>query len=195
MILLFFREFFSVTQIGAKKIVRIFFAPDLCSLRQTAFTMRRATKKTLVTSTKNLSGDRACFVSYIDTDAEKVEYIDWLIHKIRTTCLFECSYELDLNVATFPDLSRALYIQIEEEHHVFPVRSAAEKVLLAEMLANGEMNRFFDVPATEGQGCYVSFEKANAIVPMDVDGAVYMLSSVLPEDLAAKVVGAAIEEI
>ena len=132
---------------------------------------------------------------YIDTGAEKVEYIDWLIHKIRTTDLFECSYELDLSVATFPDLSCALYIQNEEEHHVFPVRSAAEKVLLAEMLANGEMNRFFDVPATEGHDCHVSFEKANAIVPMDVDGAVYTLSSVLPEDLAAKVVGAAIEEI
>ena len=161
--------------------------------------MRFATKETLVTSMKCLEGGRYCFVSYIDTDAEKVEYVDWLIHKICTTRLFEFSYEVDVSLATFPDLSRALYIRIHDEdgedgeHHIFPASTNEQKVLLVEMFENGEMDRFFDVRDTESHGCHVSFRKAEARVPMDVDGAVAALSATLPSELAEKVVVTAIE--
>ena len=161
--------------------------------------MKYAKKETLVTRIKSLDGCRSCFVCYIDTDAEKVDFVDWLIHEVHTTRLFEVSYEVDVSVATFPDLSRALYIEMqdehEDEHHIFPAHSVAEKVLLAEMFANSEMDRFFDVRETESHGCHVSFRKTEARVPMDVEGAVVALSAALPSELAEKVVGTAVEKI
>ena len=168
-------------------------APTLSAQQETATTMKYAKKESLVTSMKSQDGHWNCFVCYIDTDAEKVEFVDWLIHKVHTTRLFEVSNEIDVSVPTFPDLSRALYIKMLDEHHIFPTRSVAEKVMLAEMFANGEMDRFFYMRDTEGHGGHVSFQKAEARVPVDVDGAVLALSLVLPTELAEKVVNTAIE--
>ena len=68
------------------------------------------------------------FVFYIDTDAEKIAFIDWYLTKLQVTDLFEGAGPFDAFMANFPDGSSALYFECncgceeyEKAERVFPL--------------------------------------------------------------------------
>ena len=83
------------------------------------------------------------FVFYIDTDAEKIAFIDWYLIKLQVTDLFQGVDTPFRGLMTnFPDGSSALYFECEfefleeygEDERVFPLGSDANKLALFELI-------------------------------------------------------------
>ena len=107
------------------------------------------------------------FVFYIDTDAEKIAFIDWYTTKLQVTDLFQnADTPFRGLMANFPNGSSALYFECEfeflEEHgedeRVFPLGSDANKLALFELIDAGELCTIFGgmcscgLEFNEGQG-------------------------------------------
>ena len=87
------------------------------------------------------------FVFYIDTDAEKIAFIDWYLTKLQVMDLFEDAGPFDAFIANFPDGASALYFQCnchhdeyEKDERVFPLGSDANKLALFELIITGELD-------------------------------------------------------
>ena len=130
------------------------------------------------------------FVFYIDTDAEKIAFIDWYLTKLQVTDLFE---RVDTPfrgfMANFPDGSSALYFECEFEfraeyghdgdlEYVFPLGSDADKLALSELIIAGELDTILNL----------DFKKVKARVVMDTEKATKALDTKLPVELAEKIV-------
>ena len=131
------------------------------------------------------------FVFYIDTDAEKIAFIDWYLIKLQVTDLFQGVDTPFRGLMTnFPDGSSALYFECMFEFHeeygederVFPVGSDANKIALADQIIAGELDTFF--------GLYLN--KVKARVAMDTEKATKALETNLPVELAEKIVASAV---
>ena len=88
------------------------------------------------------------FVFYIDTDAEKIAFINWYLLKLQTTDLFEEAGPFDGFVAIFPDGSSALHFECnccheeyEKAERIFPIGSNGNKLALFELIIAGELPR------------------------------------------------------
>ena len=134
------------------------------------------------------------FVFYIDTDAEKIAFIDWYTTRLDTArWLFE---HLDTPfrafIGRFPDGSDALYFECEfeflEEHgedeRVFPLGSDANKLALFEQIVSGELDEILGL----------HFKKVKARVVMDTEKTIEALETNLPMEIAEKIVASAISE-
>ena len=134
------------------------------------------------------------FVFYIDTDAEKIAFIDWYITRLDTArWLFE---HLDTPfrafIGKFPNGSGALYFECEfeflEEHgedeRVFPLGSDANKLALFEQMVSGELDKVHGL----------LFNKVKARVAMDTEKTIEALETNLPLEIAEKIVASAISE-
>ena len=92
------------------------------------------------------------FMFYVDTDAEKIAFIDWYLTKLEVTELFDSPFHAF--TGKFPDGSDALYFQCmyddlpdsdedKENERVFPIGSDANKLALADQIIAGELDMFF----------------------------------------------------
>ena len=132
------------------------------------------------------------FVFYIDTDAEKIAFIDWYLIKLQVTDLFQgVDTPFRGLMANFPDGSSALYFECEFEffeeygdlEYVFPLGSDANKLALFEQMVSGELYTLL-------QG--LDFKKVKARVVMDTEMATKALETTLPVELAEKIVASAV---
>ena len=137
------------------------------------------------------------FVFYIDTDAEKLAFIDWYLTKLQVTDLFEGAGPFDAFMANFPDGSSALYFECncgceeyEEAERVFPVGSDANRLALFELIITGELGTIFGNMCS----CGLDFKKVKARVAMDAEKSIEALEANLPLELAEKVVASAVSE-
>ena len=133
------------------------------------------------------------FVFYIDTDAEKIAFIDWYLIKLQVTDLFQgvdtCFRGLMTN---FPDGSSALYFECKfefleeygEDESVFPLGSDANKLALFEQMVSGELDEIHGL----------HFKKVKARVAMDTEKTIEALETNLPMESAEKIVASAISE-
>ena len=133
------------------------------------------------------------FVFYIDTDAEKIAFIDWYLIKLQVTDLFEhMDTPFHGRMANFADGSSALYFECEleflEEHgedeRVFPLGSDANKLALLEQMVSGELDEIHGL----------HFKKVKARVVMDTEKTIEALETNLPMEIAEKIVASAISE-
>ena len=131
------------------------------------------------------------FVFYIDTDAEKIAFIDWYLIKLQVTDLFQGLYTPFRGLmANFPDGSSALYFECEFEfleeygdlERVFPLGSDANKLALFELIIAGELDTILGL----------HFKKVKARVVMDTEKATKALETNLPVELAEKIVASAV---
>ena len=127
------------------------------------------------------------FLFYMDTDAEKIAFIDWYLTKLQVTDLFRGLTPFIPIVTNFVDGSSALYFEChgffeqeeswrkyEEEERVFPVGSDANKLALFELIITGELDTIFghhlgkslDLPFGWPR---LHFKKVTARVPMDTE--------------------------
>jgi hypothetical protein len=137
------------------------------------------------------------FVFYIDTDAEKIAFIDWYLTKLQDTDLFEDAGPFDPYMTNFPDGSIALYFECncnhdtyEKDERVFPVGSDGSKLALSELIIAGELNTIFGGWCS----CGLHFKKVKARVAMDTEKATEALENNLPMELAEKIVASAVSE-
>ena len=133
------------------------------------------------------------FVFYIDTDAEKIAFINWYLTKLQVTDLFEGAGPFDAFMANFPDGSSALYFECnchhdeyERDERVFPLGSDAHKLALYEQIITGELDPIF------GYGLH--FKKVKARVAMDTEKTTEALETNLPMEIAEKIVASALSE-
>ena len=130
------------------------------------------------------------FVFYIDTDAEKIAFIDWYLIKLQVTDLFQGVTPFRGLMTNFPDGSSALYFECEFEfldeygadERVFPVGSDANKLALFELIIAGELDTILGL----------HFKKVKARVVMDTEKATKALETNLPVELAEKIVASAV---
>ena len=131
------------------------------------------------------------FVFYIDTDAEKIAFINWYLTKLQVTDLFQ---GLDTPfrglMTNFPDGSSALYFECEfefleeygEDERVFPLGSDTNKLALFELILAGELDTILGL----------HFKKVKARVVMDTEEVTKALETNLPVELAEKIVASAV---
>ena len=131
------------------------------------------------------------FVFYIDTDAEKIAFIDWYLIKLQVTDLFHAlSTPFRGLITNFSDGSSALYFECEFEfleedgdlERVFPLGSDANKLALFELIIAGELDTILGL----------HFKKVKARVVMDTEKATKALETNLPVELAEKIVASAV---
>ena len=177
--------------------------------------MKFATKEALVlTIDADFQGPESLrFLFYIDTDAEKIAFINWYLTKVQVTELFNGKTPFIPHLANFPDGSSGLYFKChnfflqeepwrkyEEEERVFPIGSDANKLALFELIITGELDTLFGHRLgldgdSNGLGWpMVHFKKVKARVPMDTDAAAKVLKANMPTELAEKIVGSAVSE-
>jgi hypothetical protein len=163
------------------------------------FAMKEALVLTISYGGVGREEHRACprFVFYIDTDAEKIAFIDWYLTKLQVTDLFEGAGPFDAFMANFPDGSSALYFECncgceeyEKAERVFPLGSDANKLALFELIITGELGTIFGNMCS----CGLDFKKVKARVAMDTEKATAMLETNLPVELAEKIVASAVSE-
>jgi hypothetical protein len=137
------------------------------------------------------------FVFYIDTDAEKIAFINWYLLKLQNTDLFEGAGPFDGLVASFPDGSSALYFECncgcedyEKAERVFPLGSDANKLALYELIDAGQLCTIFGGMCS----CGLNFKKVKARVAMDTEKTTAALETSLPMELAEKIVASAVSE-
>lgn len=137
------------------------------------------------------------FVFYIDTDAEKIAFINWYLIKLQVTDLFEGAGPFDALMANFPDGSSALYFECncgcekyEKAERVFPLGSDANKLALFEMIIAGELSTIFGGCCS----CGLDFKKVKARVAMDTEKTTEALETNLPMEIAEKIVASALSE-
>ena len=160
--------------------------------------MKYAMKEALVLTIPD-GGDgpnrwRLCsrFVFYIDTDAEKIAFIDWFLIRLQyTDDLFQGVDTPFRGLMTnFPDGSSALYFECKfkfldeygEDERVFPLGSDANKLALFELIVAGELDTILGL----------HFQKVKARVVMDTEKATKALETILPVELAEKIVASAV---
>ena len=136
------------------------------------------------------------FVFYIDTDAEKIAFIDWYVKNVDT--MFK---HLDTPfrafIAQFPDGTSALYFEStdsesesessdygEVDERVFPLGSDANKLALFELIIACELDEILGL----------HFRKVKVRVPMDTEEATKALTAKLPVELAETIVASAVSE-
>ena len=133
------------------------------------------------------------FVFYIDTDAEKIAFIDWYLIKLQVTDLFQGVDTPFRGLMTnFPDGSSALYFECKfefleeygEDERVFPLGSDANKLALFEQMVSGELDEIHGL----------HFKKVKARVVMDTEKTIEALETNLPMEIAEKIVASAISE-
>jgi hypothetical protein len=133
------------------------------------------------------------FVFYIDTDAEKIAFINWYIIKLQVTDLFQnADTPFHGLMASFPDGSSALFFECDfeflEEHgedeRVFPVGSDANKLALFEHMISGELDEILGL----------HLKKVKARVVMDTEKTSLALETNLPMEIAEKIVASAVSE-
>jgi hypothetical protein len=133
------------------------------------------------------------FVFYIDTDAEKIAFIDWYTTKLQVTDLFQnADTPFRGLMANFPNGSSALYFECEfeflEEHgedeRVFPLGSDANKLALFEQIVSGELDEILGL----------HFKKVKARVAMDTEKITEALETNLPMEIAERIVASAVSE-
>ena len=133
------------------------------------------------------------FVFYIDTDAEKIAFIDWYVKNVDT--LFtHLDTPFRAFIAQFPDGTSALYFECEfvllqkygEDERVFPLGSDANKLALFELIIACELDEILGL----------HFRKVKVRVPMDTEEATKALTAKLPVELAETIVasGSAVSE-
>jgi hypothetical protein len=134
--------------------------------------------------------ERPRFVFYIDTDSEKLAFIDWFLTKLQVTDLFRNAMIFDGFIANFPDGSSALYFECccpyedyKEAERVFPLGSDANKLALFDLIVAGELDTIFGVCGSSG----LYFKRVKAMVAMDAEKAAETLEAVLPADLANQI--------
>ena len=165
----------------------------------TKFAMKEALVLTISYGGFGREEHRACprFVFYIDTDAEKIAFIDWYLTKLQVTDLFEDAGPFDAFIANFPDGASALYFQCnchhdeyEKDVRVFPLGSDANKLALFELIITGELDTIFGMCGSSG----LHFKKVKARVAMDAEKATEALEANLPMEIAEKIVASAVSE-
>lgn len=130
------------------------------------------------------------FVFYIDTDAEKIAFIDWYLTKLQVTDLFQGVTPFRGLMESFPDGTSALYYECDfafleeygEDERVFPLGSDANKLALFESIIAGELDTILGL----------HFKKVKARVVMDTEKATEALETTLPAELAEKIVASAV---
>ena len=137
------------------------------------------------------------FVFYIDTDAEKIAFINWYLTKLQVTDLFKGTGAFDAFMANFPDGSSALYFECncfheeyDKDERVFPLGSDANKLALFELIITGELGTIFGNMCS----CGLDFKKVKARVAMDTEKTAEVLETNLPMEIAEKIVASALSE-
>ena len=176
-------------------------------------TVEYVTKQTLVVLTsdhqvhRRPAAHRACppAAFFIDTDAERVVFVDWLVTTLTTDSPneFEDALEFRGLIVEFPtDGSRALYFEsrytygpCEKEFYerVFRIDTVADKLALFELILAGELHEIF---GGYGDGGGLRFKTVKARVAIDTTKAVVTLceATQLPLELAEKIVASTVSE-
>jgi hypothetical protein len=134
------------------------------------------------------------FVFYIDTDAEKIAFINWYLTE-QFSGLFADAGPFDALMAKFPDGTSALYFECnhdecEKHERVFPLGSDANKLALFELIMAGELATIFGGWCS----CGLHFKKVKARVAVDTEKTTAALETKLPMEIAEKIVESAISE-
>ena len=161
--------------------------------------MKFAMKEALVLtiSYSDVSREENRFVFYIDTDAEKIAFINWYLTKLQVTDHIRRRRALDAFMANFPDGSSALYFECscfheeyEKDERVFPLGSDANKLALFELIITGELGTIFGNMCS----CGLDFKKVKARVAMDTEKTTEALETNLPMEIAEKIVASALSQ-
>ena len=162
--------------------------------------MKYAKKEALVLTIPDGSGKWVWsrFVFYIDTEAEKIAFIDWYVKNVDNGTMFEyLATPFRALIAKFPDGTSALYFESpdpesesessdhgEVDERVFPLGSDANKLALFELIIACELNEIHGL----------DFRKVKVRVPMDTEEATNALTAKLPVELAETIVASAVSE-
>ena len=157
--------------------------------------MKFATKEALViddlSDTGNIEENRV--VAYIDTDSEKIAFVDWFIMKLKS---FDSARDIFIiNISKFLDGSGVLYFEcIDDKVYefgqyecLFPFDTPADKLALFHLIITGELDfqiRSFDL----------RLHRYKARVAMDTERATEVLTTNLPVELAEKIVTVAVSK-
>jgi len=137
-------------------------------------------------------------VFYVNTDAEKVEFIRWFIEAVQDDAFDDAGW-FSAHVATFPSATHshksALFFEAhhsdgEELERAFPITSEADKLALYELLITGGLSELLGVQHSAGW----MFRLVKMQEAMDTEQAIATLDAKLPTELAEKIVGTAVHE-
>jgi hypothetical protein len=168
--------------------------------------MKFSTKNVLVLTV--VSGESPKFVFYVDTDSEKLAFIDWFLTSLQMD-EFDGIMPFDGHVAHQPAKTtginafghaqyshksmlyfEAIYGKDEEDERVFPIGTDADKLALFELIVTGELDTIFGMQGSAG----FHFRMVKARFPMDVDKAAESLGAKLPTEIAEQIVQEATDE-
>ena len=170
-------------------------AANAASGRGMKFAMKEALVMTLSDGTFGREAHAASprFVFYIDTDAEKIQVVDWYIRKLQTTDLFEGVTPFDGFITDFPNGCKALYFECNcpyvdgyaDEERLFPIGNDVEKLALFQLIIDGELDTIF---------AGLHLKKVKARVAMDTEKVTEVLKTNLPAEIAGMIVASAVAE-
>ena len=168
------------------------------------FSTKNVLVLTVVSGESSREAHRASpsFVFYVDTDGEKLAFIDWFLTSLERD-EFDGSMPFTGHVAHRPAKTTSVnvsghaeyshtsmlyfeanYCKYKKDERVFPIGTDGDKLALFELVVTGELDTIFGMQGYFG----FRFRMVKARFPMDADKAAESLGAKLPTEIAEQIV-------
>ena len=139
------------------------------------------------------------FAFYVDTNAEKVAFVDWFVNQFQSGG-FGDYVHFEAHEVWLPGERKAIYFEANfglegendpmKQERLFPIADEGEKLALFQYIAAGRLDEILCPCGSSGE---VLIKPVKAVVKFEVEEASAALQTQLPQVLADRVINQVLE--